>query len=441
MAYPLLEAREKTDLFEKELLSRFYPFSLAVIRANVPGEHKGFIESNWIVYRIFLECKKRMRPVKIFHSYTDEEGLIFFLIVDMHPYDLKVLSVKIETEEKLGRLADIDILNSEKLFSRSDIQINSYPRRKCFICKKDAIICSRNRSHSKKEIIDFILKMVHSDWHLEELENARYLNDSLIFKVLGKLTESSLLSELCRSLSCGCVTANGAGSHKDMDFLLMLNCIPLIGDAIKSLKEVDCASFEALRKYGEKVEKNLFDLTKGVNTYKGALFLLLILNACTFQNLKNKKDFYSLRKEISDFSIPVKKDFEQKNCSSASLKAFKNLGSEGVRGLVLSGFDEHFKTWLPLFERGEDFFKIILKMIKSTCDTTIIKRKGENILFEVQKKAQEILSEKDQKKQIHKMMEFSYLCEKNNISTGGTADKIIILYNLYLIKNLQYLKD
>ena len=429
MSLSLLEKREKTDFFEKELLSRFPFKTLVVIRANMPGGKKGSIESNWIVYRIFLECKKKMSPLKIFHSYTDEEGLIFFLIVDAPPLEVKALSIKIEDDEPLGRLADIDVLTAEKLFSRNDFPQKN-KRRKCFLCEKDAVICARSRAHSQKEIMDFILKKVHEDWFY----------DGDIFELLGNLTESSLLAELCRPLGFGCVTANSQGSHKDMDFLLMLKCIPLIGSAIKNLSGKDCESFEALREYGKKQEKKLFDLTGGVNTYKGALFLLLILNACTFRIIKEKKAFTDLSKEIADFSLPLKKDFELKACSSASLQAFNNLGSGGVRGLALSGFAEHFQNWLPLYKKtfseGGDFVKIIVKMIETTCDTTIIKRKGEKALLEVQKKAHSLLCIEEGPAQERSIKDFSEWCEKNNISTGGTADKIIILYNLALIREI-----
>ena len=427
MSLSLLEKREKTDFFEKELLSRFPFKTLVVIRANMPGGKKGSIESNWIVYRIFLECKKKMAPLKIFHSYTDEEGLIFFLIVDAPPLEVKALSIKIEDDEALGRLADIDVLTAKKLFSRNDFPQKN-KRRKCFLCEKDAVICARSRAHSQKEIMDFILKKVHEDWSY----------DGDIFELLGNLTESSLLAELCRPLGFGCVTANSQGSHKDMDLLLMLKCIPLIGNAIKNLSGKDCESFEALREYGKKQEKKLFDLTGGVNTYKGALFLLLILNACTFRIIKEKKSFADLSREIAAFSLPLKKDFELKVCSPSSLQAFNNLGSGGVRGLALSGFAEHFQNWLPLykktFSKGGDFVKIIVKMIETTCDTTIINRKGEKALLEVQKKAHSLLCIEQGPAQERAIKEFSEWCEKNNISTGGTADKIIILYNLKLIR-------
>ena len=55
MNYALLNAREKTDAFEKKLLRQFGGKTLVTVRANIPGIKKGRLESNYIVYKIFLE--------------------------------------------------------------------------------------------------------------------------------------------------------------------------------------------------------------------------------------------------------------------------------------------------------------------------------------------------------------------------------------------------
>jgi len=104
MNYALLNAREKTDAFEKKLLRQFDGKNLVTVRSNIPGIKKGCLESNYIVYKIFLECKKKLKPAAVFHSYTDEEGLIFFLIVKSDPVKIKRATVKIEETHPLGRL-------------------------------------------------------------------------------------------------------------------------------------------------------------------------------------------------------------------------------------------------------------------------------------------------------------------------------------------------
>ena len=421
--YPLLDAREKTDAFEKKILADFPDSTLIVIRANMPGEKKGCIESDWIVYTIFLECKRQFKPEAIFSSYTNEEGLIFFLSIKKNPIKLKRSTVKIEEKHPLGRLADIDVLTLHKLFSRTDLSRKN-KLRKCFLCGEPAVHCTRTRRHSKQEIINFINEKVYSD----------FLKGRLTDK-LASFSEAAMLAELCRMYGFGCVTANGTGSHSDMDFLLMLKCIPLAGKAVRALTEKKCASFSALRKWGRKIESKLFKITNGVNTYKGAFFLILILNACTYRILKKRKSFDSLREEISAFSWEVKKDFEEQNCSPASLHGFLQTGNCGIRSDVLSGFEEHFLTLLPLLKKEPPYSieKIIVTIISKTFDTTVIKRKNLKTLNELQKKAETVLSCKDSDFN-GACAAFSVWCENEHISTGGSADRLIVLYNLFLLK-------
>lgn len=440
--YPLLEAREKTDKFEKFILSEFPLNTLIVIRANIPGDKKGSIESNWIVYKIFLECKAKFSAINIFHSYSEEEGLIFFLIVEDDALNCKRVAIKIEETHFFGRLADIDVLNSEKLFSRTDLPelINSdMQKRKCFLCGKSAVICARSKAHSKDEIMNFINSKVYADWYLN-FSNSKKIVDSL-----AKLTEVAMLAELCRVYGFGCVTANGIGSHSDMDFLFMLDCIPIAGNAIRNLTDKECSSFYALRDYGKKIEEQLFKQTNGVNTYKGAFFLLLILNSCIYRRISNRKNFLLdtslLINEIATFSKDVQKDFYNKNCSNVSLNTFLKTGNGGVRDDVLSGFKKHFNEYLPMLKNGENINKIILTIMSETCDTTIINRRGLEKLIELQKKSREIIFESSNcntEKLYEDCRKLSLWCEAENISTGGTADKLIILYFLFILEKKSF---
>lgn len=433
MNYALLNAREKTDAFEKKLLRQFDGKTLVTIRANIPGIKKGCLESNYIVYKIFLECKKKLKPAAVFHSYTDEEGLIFFLIVKSDPVKTKRATVKIEETHLLGRLSDIDVATSEKIISRADVFGKNSTRifRTCFLCGQPAKYCSRNRAHSFDDLMRFINGTVYSYWRCGKASGTP-----------AALTDAALLGELCRPLGFGCVTANGTGAHSDMDFLLMLKCIPLISRTIKKMKKKHCADFTALRKYGAKIEKQLFKLTNGVNTYKGALFLLLILNACILRLAETGKPFEHLSAEIAEFSKPVGSDFALKKCSKASLSLFSDTAQQGIRGEVLSGFAEHFDTWLPMLKNGTDINGIIVHMLSRTWDSTVIKRKGLAALKELQKEADGVLrlyekndcTAENETPFFRAAKALSDRCITENTSTGGTADKIIILYALFLLE-------
>nr|WP_252723560.1 triphosphoribosyl-dephospho-CoA synthase [Treponema pedis] len=160
------------------------------------------------------------------------------------------------------------------------------------------------------------------------------------------------------------------------------------------------------------------------------------------------KSFNYLSEEIKKFSREVKKDFELKNCSEVSLNTFLTVGDFGIRGEVLSGLDFYFKTLLPMLKDAlnTDYGKtglnvepkitvekIVLKLISETCDTTVIKRKGYEKLKELQKKAKAVLSSPESVFDLQ-CARLSSWCEKENISTGGSADRLIVLYNLFLLE-------
>lgn len=409
--YKLLDDRENRNKFQY-FICRKYGLPVAVIRANIPGENKVYPESLWIVYKIFLECKKRFSLHKVFHRFSSE-GLIFFLVLNCSGEEAKRIAVEIEETHRLGRLSDIDIMEKNKTFSRG----NNF--RKCFLCEAPAIICSRIKAHSLEETTAFIKNTVHADWKGD------------IHRTLAYLSEASMLSELCRGYGFGCVTANGSGSHNDMDFLLMLKCLPFISGILSSLNESLCSDFSLLRVYGKQAERKMMELTGGINTYKGALFLLLILNACCYRVIKKKKSFKDLHEETALFSKPLTADFENGLFSAASAKLFKEKNTAGVRSLALNGFSEHFNMWLPLLKKGGNINLLFAKIAAETWDSTIIKRKGSETLDLFKNLAANTVCEKDLKA-------LNSFCRKKNISAGGTADKIIILWNLYLIEEILF---
>ena len=86
------------------------------------------------------------------HELTGDELL---LAVDgINSHEIKTLSVNIENDSQIGRLFDIDVIdsNGHKL-SRENF-------RKCLICGKQAQECARNRTHSVQEMQNVIENML-----------------------------------------------------------------------------------------------------------------------------------------------------------------------------------------------------------------------------------------------------------------------------------------
>ncbi len=82
------------------------------------------------------------------HQDTGDELLL--AVANIQPQTLKAIAVEIEDASPIGRLYDIDIIDTQgRKLSRQRF-------RKCLICDKQAQDCARSRSHSVKEMQDAI---------------------------------------------------------------------------------------------------------------------------------------------------------------------------------------------------------------------------------------------------------------------------------------------
>lgn len=402
----ILQAREKRDALEKKLLAENKNKTLITVRANYPGTNKNTMQAHLISYHCFLTLVKIFTEARIYHTLT-AEGLVFFLLVNENPFTVKKKTITVEETFFLGRLIDIDVRDGEKLFSREDINIK---RRKCLLCENDAVLCVRSRKHSIAELLGKINGTVEEIFYHAKSKQ----------ELLEKIIRTAMLEELCREYSFGCVNVNGNGSHRDMNFLLMLKGIDIVCESIAALKNEDIKNFTAARQHGIPFEKKLFTVCGGVNTYKGAHFLLLILAAAVL----NGKNFIELQKYIAEFSY---------DCLADLPGQIKNpkLHTLGVRGEAASGFKNHFELYVPLLENGASYTEVSLKILTNTFDTTTIKRGGIEKLKYIQDKARSA-------KIIADVEALNAYCIANNLSTGGIADNFIITVALYLLKKYGY---
>ena len=154
----MLKRREqraaKQNLFLSEHNSPLVSFSM-----NIPGP----VKTNELIRRAFdigeillLEGLEKI-GAKILaadevHEDTGDELLL--AVSGLSPEKLKDLAVNIETSSPVGRLFDIDIIdsNGQKL-SREDF-------RKCLICQQQAQACARSRNHSVQELQEAVYNLL-----------------------------------------------------------------------------------------------------------------------------------------------------------------------------------------------------------------------------------------------------------------------------------------
>ena len=145
----IMQHRENRVSKQKELIDRFN-CTVCTFTMNIAGP----IKTNPDIRKAFDEgfelFRKKIQDNGYDILYSETEHLLTgdqgFLVTSGQSEAIKDLAMEIENEGEIGRLYDIDVINSqgEKL---------SRPQyRKCLICDNQAQICARQRTHSVEEL-------------------------------------------------------------------------------------------------------------------------------------------------------------------------------------------------------------------------------------------------------------------------------------------------
>lgn len=385
----LLQERENRASLQKQICQA-NPYPLVVIKANMPGEDKRSLIATIVVCEGYFALKK-LNIKNVHYTYTIE-GLIFYLSIDLSIEQLKNICVKIEENHPLGRLMDIDVMNVHSQISRRDLNLS--PRR-CFLCVDEAHVCVRAQVHSISDVETFVVDTFRI-----------YLKAKNEHDLWQRLIQTALIGELIKPLGYGCVTLGDQGSHKDMDALLFIDSAQTVSE------EIACAhsffeDFDQLREVGKIAEKRMFEVTRGVNTHKGAIFLMLLVMA-GLQHLDPVSHIARLSKDIlSDF---------EKDDHSHGMRLYKEYGITGIRGLAKEGFPILFTQSVPYY-RTHSIDDTFLWLIGENPDTTLMYRGGLSLYNECREKAKRTMNVDDR-------LEFDRWMKIQGLSPGGSADML-----------------
>lgn len=276
--------------------------------------------------------------------------------------------------------------------------------------------------------------------------------------ILGELATRSILLEVSTHPKPGLVTPFSSGSHKDMNFTLFLKSTAVLSQGFKEVSHFGYnykgelnKMLPPLRKLGLNVERRMFEVTKGVNTQKGLIFLFyLMLGASGY--LLNKRRISS--KNVSLSVSKITKGITEKELDSIKKKkkdlskgqsTFVKHGITGIRGEVEKGLPTVMQKGLPEFKKAytktQDLNKsslhALIAIMSVAEDTNIISRNGIETYYSIQKKADEVikvggvLTTAGMTKILDLEMDFL----KNNISPGGAADLLSATLFLYFLDN------
>lgn len=155
----ILISRENRVAKQMRLLHEYH-HTIVCLTLNIPGKVKVFE----LVEEAFKEgCKKIVETLRDHLIYVEKEenitGYVGFFVVDLESFIVKKKMVKIEDDNDLGRLFDIDVISCDgKKVSRHDLNL---PGRKCLLCDNDAFYCSRSRNHPVYELVRKIKEILN----------------------------------------------------------------------------------------------------------------------------------------------------------------------------------------------------------------------------------------------------------------------------------------
>ena len=398
----VLDARERRVERQRRLLVSFKK-PLLVLNMNIAGPLKRGGLIDFAFFEGVRALDKALGDRVLERELTDElTGLEYVWVCDMSGEELKDIAVYEETARPIGRLYDLDVIGLDGMkYSRGT-------PRECIVCGGPVGVCSRSRAHGLPAIV--------------EATNARLLDFAAEW--LAELGVRALISEVDLTPKPGLVDRRNSGAHSDMDiemFYRSAQCLRGYFERAVRLgaEKDDC--MPALQQAGLDAEQQMFAVTGGVNTHKGAIYAFGLVLAALGARMVRGGDVFERASELAKQGIPPQ------NTHGQQVKAKYTAG--GARAEAFAGFPHAREAQKLMLEDGGDGTRALLHLMSVVEDTNLLYRGGREGLELVQRESARILS-KSRQEYIPELQKLDDECIKRNLSPGGSADIIALTYLL-----------
>lgn len=436
----ILDARERRAQIQKTLQEK-YQKPLICFTMNIPGPEKfnrdisiGFSVGNQLLLELLKE-----HPVLHRQMLLKNTGCESYYVVDQPAAALKLLTVKVEDTDPIGRLFDIDVLDTGgRKLTREEL---GFARRRCLLCDKDAAVCARSRAHGLPALQEKVNTLLQTA--------ARRLPEQI-----AELAYSALLEEVLTTPKPGLVDRNNQGAHPDMNvrhFSASAGALrPFFqkfaqqGFLTRDLPPKE--SFCTIRSIGMEAEQAMYAATSGVNTHKGAIFSMGILCAAAGRLTPENWTPERLCAECAAMTRGVTAedfaDITTENAKTAGEKIYVRYGITGIRGQVEAGFSAVLQAGLPVLRNGiargmslnDAGCAALLHLIAATDDTNLIHRSNRETQLQ-QKEQIARLIQRDPYPAANVIEQLDREFIQKNLSPGGSADLLAVTYFLHFICN------
>ncbi|HBB53836.1 MAG TPA: triphosphoribosyl-dephospho-CoA synthase MdcB [Legionellales bacterium] len=264
-------------------------------------------------------------------------------------------------------------------------------------------------------------------------------NPKKMARYFAKFAVCALYDELALYPKPGLVSFIDSGAHQDMNGDLLFRS--LFGLRHYYFQVGLQASLNTapnqLINLGIQAEQRMHAITGGINTHRGAIFALGIFctSICKLSHKYQQFSTQDLQQAIlSDWSEFLEK--HHRNTDTHGVLVKQKYAVSDAKQMAIEGYSLVFELFHVLIETVEDkalfglmaYQRLLLKMD----DINILYRTGTQGLAFARQKIQ-TLSFDNQHQAVQQAIDLHHLFSKKNISPGGVADMLAVLYFLHYI--------
>ncbi len=435
--HQMLDAREMRAALQKSLLNT-YKTPLVCFTMNIAGP----IKTSRLIERAFFEgveiLQSKLPNESVLHCEIDISvaGCQAMFCVSVDAQKLKTICTEIEDSCPLGRLFDMDVLDTDGTkLSRDNL-------RGCIVCGASGRECAAGRLHTVPQLQATTRKIITE--HFFSMDCKRFAD----------LATDSLLEEVYTTPKPGLVDRRNNGSHTDMDVHTFVksahSLTPYFYQCVnigrRTCDQPPADTFKKLRKAGIAAEDTMYQATSGVNTHKGAIYSFGVICGALGRlwqaenPVPKLEDILSLCSEMTQDA--AKSDFQSIDKTTAGGRLYLEYGLTGIRGEVAAGFPSVANIGLPVYQReldkglsSNDAGAItLIHLISNVQDTNLYHRGGHEGAAYAADGAKHLLDgctspTKEQIEQLDNEL------IARNLSPGGCADLLAVTYFFSKLKS------
>lgn len=398
---------------------------------NIPGP----VKDSPLIRRGFREGCRRLEEAfagkfTLLDSVEGDTGCEALYAVRDDAIAIKTVCCAIEDRDEPGRLFDMDVIGADgRKLDRTELGL---AERGCMICAAPGRGCAARRLHTVEELqAETVRRLKHGD-----------------ALAVARIATECLLTEVRTTPKPGLVDRANNGSHTDMDLPLFEKSAaalaPYWAECVRiGMKTAELApedTFAGLRKAGLEAEQAMLSATAGVNTHKGAIFLLGTLCGAVGRLWSEECPVAAseeLCRECTRMTgEPLRAELERldESCAdTAGTRLFLRRGIRGARGEIMDGLPGVREVALPALknalDRGceEEYAAAValLHLIARGTDTNMVKRGGiENAAWGAEQAGSLVADGRLPAVEDIRALDRRFI--EKNLSPGGCADLLAV---------------